>query len=441
MSVKDNPAPLAETPESRPLRRNREFQLLWSGAGVSYLGSRVSAIAYSLLIIWTTGSATQAGLVTTAALLPSLVVQLPAGLLVDRWDRRKTMMCCDAGRLLLVGSVGLAVAFHHIWLPQLLAVAFCENSLMVFYRLAERATVAKVVPSGQLGTAMARNEARGQASGLIGQPVGTFLFAAVRWLPFGVTAIAHLASMITLLFIRKDLRVSEQDQTQRIWQRLTEGFSWVWHQKYLRRALGLIAGSNILFQILTLAVIVIIRHEGRSPATVGFIVAANGTGGLAGALTSGMWMRYLSIRRIIMTINVMWAVLMPLIAFVRNPAELAAIYFCMIYAAGVGNVAGLTYQLKITPDGMQGRAGSVASLLASGTNSIGALAAGFMLAAWGAKTTVLLVGAAMLTLALLAVLGFAGPKAKRLEAALGAGVVRSESSRRRRSKANDVVRD
>jgi MFS family permease len=66
------------------LWRNREFMLLWTSQVVSVLGSRVSGIAYPLLILALTGSPVQAGLVGFAATLPFLLFFLPAGALVDR---------------------------------------------------------------------------------------------------------------------------------------------------------------------------------------------------------------------------------------------------------------------------------------------------------------------------------------------------------------------
>src|ERR1051326_4704509 len=72
-----------------PLRRNREFNLLWAGAGFSYLGSRMTALVYPILVLWSGGSTTVAGLLGFTALLPQLVVQLPAGAHVDRRDRRR----------------------------------------------------------------------------------------------------------------------------------------------------------------------------------------------------------------------------------------------------------------------------------------------------------------------------------------------------------------
>src|SRR5436190_24291081 len=85
-----------------PLSKNKSFILLWTGAGISILGSRISAIAYGLVVLWATKSPTLTSLVTFAALLPFLVTQLPAGALVDRWNRRTVMIGCDLGRVVAI---------------------------------------------------------------------------------------------------------------------------------------------------------------------------------------------------------------------------------------------------------------------------------------------------------------------------------------------------
>jgi MFS family permease len=74
--------------EDHPLRRNRDFNLLWVGQVVSELGANVSAIAFPLLVLATTGSPVRAGIVAAAGNLPELVLAVPAGALVDRWDQR-----------------------------------------------------------------------------------------------------------------------------------------------------------------------------------------------------------------------------------------------------------------------------------------------------------------------------------------------------------------
>ncbi|MEU3346853.1 MFS transporter [Streptomyces sp. NPDC006700] len=86
---------LASSAVARPLWRNRDFMLLWSGQVVSTVGMRVTALAYPLLVLALAGSPFQAGLVGFAQTLPFLVLYLPAGALVDRWDRRRVMLAAD----------------------------------------------------------------------------------------------------------------------------------------------------------------------------------------------------------------------------------------------------------------------------------------------------------------------------------------------------------
>jgi len=279
MTVIEEPfAPEALPPT--PLAKNRSFILLWTGAGISILGSRTSAIAYGLVVLWATKSATLTSLVTFAALLPFLVTQLPAGAYVDRWNRRTVMVGCDLGRVVAIGIVAITVATGHVWIPLLMVVAFVEGSLTVMYTIAERAAVFTVVHEDQIGGAITANEARGQAAGLVGQPIGTFLFAVTRWLPFAATVIAHVISLSTLLLIRQDLQGARDNENRpNVLHDIAEGFRFVLSQKYLKRALGLIAASNVLFQILGIGLLVIVQRNGGSPTVIGYILVASGVGG------------------------------------------------------------------------------------------------------------------------------------------------------------------
>ena len=418
MTVIEEPfAPEALPPT--PLAKNRSFILLWTGAGISILGSRTSAIAYGLVVLWATKSATLTSLVTFAALLPFLVTQLPAGAYVDRWNRRTVMVGCDLGRVVAIGIVAITVATGHVWIPLLMVVAFVEGSLTVMYTIAERAAVFTVVHEDQIGGAITANEARGQAAGLVGQPIGTFLFAVTRWLPFAATVIAHVISLSTLLLIRQDLQGARDNENRpNVLHDIAEGFRFVLSQKYLKRALGLIAASNVLFQILGIGLLVIVQRNGGSPTVIGYILVASGVGGMLGALSSNLYMKLIGIRRIFMTVNVVWAGLMSVLIFTQRPVVLGVVFFLLLYGAGVANVAGITFTVKIAPEDMQGRVGSIATLLASGANALGALAAGGILGALSIRTTMILVGAAMFVIAVLAILAFGGRRAAADERAL-----------------------
>lgn len=72
---------------TEPLRRNRNFQLLWFGQSLSALGSNVSGLAYPLLVLALTRSPLKAGLVGTFYLIAQMVFRLPAGALAGRVNR------------------------------------------------------------------------------------------------------------------------------------------------------------------------------------------------------------------------------------------------------------------------------------------------------------------------------------------------------------------
>jgi len=135
--------------------------LLWSGQAVSNVGTQVSSIAFPLLVLALTNSPAKAGLAGFLGTLPYLLFSLPAGGLVDRWNRKRTMILCDVGRALAVVSIPLVLWVGGLSLAQVLVVAFADGSLYVLFALAESSAIPQVVPSEQLTAALGQNEARG----------------------------------------------------------------------------------------------------------------------------------------------------------------------------------------------------------------------------------------------------------------------------------------
>ncbi|WP_328871972.1 MFS transporter [Streptomyces sp. NBC_00287] len=389
-----------------PLRHNREFLLLWSGASLSFLATRVTSVAYPLIVLWHTGSPLAMSVVTTAALLPLLLVQLPAGAVVDRFDRRRLMLGCEAGRILAVGSVALALAAGRLSVPHLAVVAFVESAFAVFYRLAERGAVRNLVHPAHLPAALAQNEARGRAAGLLGQPGGALLYSAARWLPFGFGALAYACSFVSLLLIRKDF---QQERTgaaapRRMATEVAEGMRWLWRQRFLRAALGYVAGTNVLFQMLALALILRVKEEGLPPSTLAIVMGVGGIGGLCGALAGSRLERRTSRRALLIGGAVAWALLIGAMGFTAEPLLLGLLYAGTGFVGAVFNVSAAVYQVRTTPDALQGRVAATATLIGSGTNALGSFAGGLLLATWGAEPTVRAIAAAMAVLALLAAL-------------------------------------
>jgi len=112
---------------------------------VSTLGSQMAHIAYPLLVLAITGSPAIVGYVSALRITPFVLLSLPVGALIDRWDRRRVMLLCDLGRAVVVSSLPLAMLFAEPSLWHIMAVALVEGTLMAFYNLAEVAALPRVV--------------------------------------------------------------------------------------------------------------------------------------------------------------------------------------------------------------------------------------------------------------------------------------------------------
>ncbi len=84
------------------LWRNRDYLRLWSGQTVSAVGTEVSNLAFPLLFLALTGSPAQAGFAAALRSVPYLIFGLPAGALVDRWNRKRTCMGARIGGRVLI---------------------------------------------------------------------------------------------------------------------------------------------------------------------------------------------------------------------------------------------------------------------------------------------------------------------------------------------------
>ncbi|GGN55261.1 hypothetical protein GCM10010112_05840 [Actinoplanes lobatus] len=395
--------PGAEAPAPvPPLRRNRDFRMLWVGAGASLLGTRVAVAAYPLMILWGGGTPADASLVAFATLLPQLLFVLPAGALVDRWNRRRAMLICDAVGFSGMASLVVALLFGEVWLPHVMLVAFLDGAAVIVYRLAERASVRHVVHPTHLGAALSQNEARGQSTGLIGQPAGTALYSVFRWLPFLFATVTHLVAFVTLLTVRRDLQDERVKPRRMLTTEIAEGFAWVWRHRFMRSAILLVGGSNLAFQVINLTLVLIIREGGHPPYMVGLLGLLGGLGGLLGALGAARVMRRVPVQAILIGVLALWAVLIALVAVTTLPAGLGALMGGMAALGALLNVAAATYQIRVTPDVMQGRVTSVFALIGSGLNSVGALLGGVLLSAAGTSGAALITAAGMGVLAFLA---------------------------------------
>jgi MFS family permease len=389
-----------DQPRAPRLWRNRDWLLLWSGQVVSVVGTQVSQLAYPLLMLALTRSPAQAGFLSAARTIPYLLLGVPAGALVDRWDRKRVMIVCDTGRALALGSIPLALALGRLTLAQLYAVALIEGALNVFFNLAETAALTRVVSREQIPDATSLNEIMLSLGSTLGPALGGLIFAIGQGLAFLTDAISYAVSAISVVFIRARLSDTSRPGASALLDDIREGVAWLWRQS-LMRFLALVVGGTVLIESgYLLIVIILAQRMGASSAVVGLVLGAGGVGSIVGAALSGPATRRLTFGQIALGVHWIWALLLPLYAIAPNPLALACITAAAYGITPIFFVAQYSYRLSLTPDRLQGRVNGVYRLLLFGSQPLGLALAGLLSQSLGPVRAVLVFSALLLCLAL-----------------------------------------
>ena len=378
-----------------PLRSNRDFLLLQLGQLFSQSGTQVASIAYPLLVLALTGSATQAGIVGFARLASSAVFALPAGLLADRWNRKTLMIASDVLRLVTMAALAAAIVTGDATFWMISLAAFLEGMGASFFQASEAGAMRSVVPADQLPAAI----------NVAGPPLGGALFGLARSLPFVVDALSYAFSTVFLLAMRTPFQEAREEDAGRLRDQLLEGFRFLWHHPFLRMTTLVFAPLGFVALGYTLALVVIAEEEGLSGAGVGALVASFGVGVLVGSAISPRVRRVLPTRAVLLLELWMWPIPILFVLW-PNVYVLAASLVPAALAIPSTDSVVIGYQLALTPDRLVGRVGSVFRTIVLLVAPVGPLVAGFLLGETSPRLAVgFFVGVALLA----AVVGMLSP--------------------------------
>ena len=397
-----------------PLYRNHDYVRLVLAQLLSIVGRETGAIVLPLLVLALTNSPAQVGWVAAVQSVPYLVLALPAGALVDRWSRKRTMFVCDALRLLALASVPCAWWLGWVAIAQLYAVALVTGVAFVFYNIAELAGLPLLVPKEQLPQAMSVNtvvEWTGELSApaLGGVLVGlgaTMITGAM--LAYGAQAGILALSLAALAGIANPLKVATGARAaSSLWREMGEGLSWLLRHRVIRAFALLAMVQNILFSPVNIALIVLMRTAYRAtPQEIGLFFAAAGVSGLVGTFIAPFVTRRLAIGRLIVLPVCLFAVGLSILPFAHTLWLTAAGWMMVTFSGSLGGVAVISYRLSLIPDAMQGRVNSVFRFIAWGVNPAMLAIGGVAVATIGARGTLAVIAGGMMLTAVAAAASF-----------------------------------
>ncbi len=381
---------------------HRNFRLFCLGQGTSLVGTWMQQVAMSWLVYRLTGSPFLLGLVPFCGQIPAVFLAPLAGVLSDRWDRRRLVMATQAlamtqALLLAVLALSGLIAVWHI-----LALSLFLGVVNVFDMTARQAlTLALVDRKEDLPNAIALNSSLVNGARLVGPSLaGLVIWAAGEGVCFLLNGLSYLAVLAALAAMRLPPRPAPRPAPQR--DGFRAGVAYAFGFTPIRDLLLLLALVNLAgtpYTVLLPVFATRVLHGGS--ALLGFLTAATGLGALAGAVYLAAQRSVVGLAgKIALTPALFGAGLMLFACsdtlWLSLPLLLAMGFTLMVQTAASNSVL-----QTIVDEDMRGRVMSFYTLALMGMTPLGSLIAGSLAGRIGAPATLLLGGPCCLVGALL----------------------------------------
>jgi MFS family permease len=372
----------------RLLDRLPGFRIMMAGSSISMFGSRISTIAFPMLVLHLNNSPFIAGLVTCAAVAPSMLAYIPAGALVDRSNPRKVMLISELLRGIAIASIIIVIKMFgkHTYIYLLVLVMVAEEILEIFSVLADRRYLNQLVDSEKIDSSQAYIEVRTHAVVLAGRPIGPFLFAIRPLLPFLADAVSFLFSVGSLALLGGKERVKgsppdgpDSPPRGQLRSEIYDGFKWLIRDYYAITAMALMACTTLIAQALIMMFLVQAHTKMLSTVAIGAVLAASGAGGALGSLIAGklpvgakmIWLRIQMCA---------WSIALGVLAIsgAQSAWFIAIAMLVLGFTGAIGNIAFSTYLVR-TADRMLARVTSIGQVMVIGASALGPFLGGIFI--------------------------------------------------------------
>ena len=368
------------------------FAKLWTASTLSALGTGLTIVAAPLYVSARTSNALIVSATTGVAMLPWLLFALPAGVLVDRVDRRRLMVAIDWARTAAMGVLAVAILGGWSSIILLDLVLFLVNTGETAFEPAAQSMVPAVVPRNQL------ERANGWLVGgltltryMIAGPLGGFMFIVAASIPFFANAGTYAASAILVGLVGGTYRATPPRQSPSPeapgpprWRAWGAGLRFLFSQRMLRTMAILIGLLNVTLAAAT-AVLVLLAKERLHVGSVGYgsLFTCMAVGSLLGSAFGD---------RVIRRVTATWTIRIGLIVEALTHLTLAlatsvyvvgAVMVAFGIHAALWTIVGSSLRQRLTPEHMLGRVSSATMFISTGGNCVGALLGGALAGAFG----------------------------------------------------------
>jgi len=378
------------------------YRRLFAASTISNLGDGIGQIAYPWLASAVTRNPLLVALVAVFQRLPWLIFSLPAGVITDRYERRKLMVGANVARALLTTAVALLVVSEQDTLPSparlddvstviptnvmlymvVLVATLFLGTAEVLYDNTAQTIMPSLVTESQLEKANGRLWSAEQVTNtLIGPALGAALLAVAFAMPFFVDALTFALSASLIFLLPRPAAAPKAATERKPWkEELAEGFRWLWDHELLR-PLAITLGLLNMLGTVSAATLVLFAQEvlDTSPTEFAILSTGGAAGGIVGGWTASWVSKKLGTGPSLWFTLIVGGVTSIIVGFSSQWPIVWLMFAIFMFSAVLWNVITVSLRQAIIPDHLLGRVNSVYRFFAWGSMPIGALLGGLII--------------------------------------------------------------
>ena len=402
--------------------RHRNYRLFFAGQGISVIGSWLTRFATVWMAYRLTGSALILGLVGFFGQAPTSLIAPFAGVLVDRWDRHRTIVITQIAAMLQSAALAAFALTGTMTVWHLIVLGAVQGVINAFDMPARQSFMGQMIDDrADLPNAIALNSSIVNSARLIGPVIAAVLVDLFgEGICFTIDAASYLAVITSLLMMRVARR-PPRVRTGRVLAELRDGLRYVWHLPLVRAVLLVLAISSVLggaYGTLLPIVAATTLHGGAH--TLGILMGSAGCGALTGALYLASRRTVLGLATVIQRCALGLGVGLVLLELATATWMAVPILFVVGMAMMMQLAATNTLLQTLVEDKMLGRVISLYAVAFFGGAPVGALLEGALASQIGAVHTFAIAGALCIASAL--VYGAALPRLRKISRPLYVGL-------------------
>ncbi len=337
--------------------------------------------------------------VTFAAMLPWLILSLPAGVYLDRHDRQKIMFRANLVRGVVFALIALSSTLDFLNIYLLIAASAVAGVCELFFDMSSQAILPAIVDQESLEIANSRLYiSQIISNGFVGLPFGAWIFVFAIGAPFAVNALALIIAALLIRSIKVKL-VSEivTKPQESFSNELKQGLMWLWKHDLLRTLAIMLGVANMCGMFAQAVFVKFARDElGLGARGFGILLAAISIGSILGGLIGDAVSKRLGATTAIILAYVIFGMSDVIPGIFPEIWAVALSGVVMAIAGTTWNVITVSMRQRLIPPELFGRVNSVYRFIGTGSTAFGALIGGQIAFNFGLRATYLASGFVLL---------------------------------------------